>query len=327
MLSISSPMKSAETAVQYYQDTRKEDYYLNGIGREGRWLGEGAVWFGLAGTVRRDQFRNLLRGLSQDGERPLVQNADKPDRACCWDFTFNAPKSVSVLWALAPADQRSQIEEAHHRAVQAAVARAEQVGGITRRGTGGKKKERAQLVWAAFQEGTSRAQDPHLHTHAVLLNLGLRADGSTGSIHTPDLFQWKMALGAIYQAELAAQLRQRPGCTIVPDKVAFRIEAVPQEVCRALSKRRAVIESTMVERGVSGAVAANAEGAPDGHGDFVTLSLISDGHPTWTAERTGSAVEGTWIRKPESSYNAPAGEPLKIVKPIAAAPSFFRLVR
>lgn len=251
-------MKSAETAVQYYQDTRKEDYYLNGIGREGHWLGQGAASFGLAGTVRRDQFRNLLRGLSHDGERPLVQNADRPDRACCWDFTFNAPKSVSVLWALAPADQRSQIEEAHHRAVQAAVARAEQVGGITRRGTGGKKKERAQLVWAAFQEGTSRAQDPHLHTHAVLLNIGLRADGSTGSIHTPDLFQWKMALGAIYQAELAAQLRQRPGCTIVPDKVAFRIEAVPQEVCRALSKRRAVIESTMEERGVSGAVAAKA---------------------------------------------------------------------
>lgn len=72
---------------------------------------------------------------------------------------------------------------------------------------------------------------------------------------------------------------------------------------------------------------SNAEGAPDGHGDFVTLSLISDGHPVWTAERTGSAVEGTWVRKPAASYSAPAGQPLRIVKPIAASPSFFRLVR
>lgn len=72
---------------------------------------------------------------------------------------------------------------------------------------------------------------------------------------------------------------------------------------------------------------SDAEGTPDGQGGFVTLSLISDGHPLWTAERTGSALDGAWVRKPDASYIAPAGQSLRIVKPIAASPSFFRLVR
>jgi len=258
MLSISNPMKCVAEAVAYYLDERKENYYLNGIDKQGQWFGEGATRLGLGRTVHREEFRSLLNGFSPDGRSERVQNAGRPDRQACWDMTFNAPKPVSVLWALSPPELRAGIEAAHQQAVQTALQVAGEVGGITRRGPGGKIKEPAALLWATFQEGSSRAHDPHLHTHAVLLNLAQRADGTTGSLHTSNLFRWKMALGAIYQAQFAALLHQDLGLQIRSEPTGFGVQGVPQELCRDLSKRRQVIEQTMDERSVSGAVAAKA---------------------------------------------------------------------
>jgi hypothetical protein len=65
-----------------------------------------------------------------DGRRPFVQNAGDPARDACWDLTFSAPKSVSVLWALAPAAIRKQIEQAQAQAVQQALRYVEDVAGL-----------------------------------------------------------------------------------------------------------------------------------------------------------------------------------------------------
>lgn len=256
MLSISNPMKSADAAVAYYLDERKENYYLNGIDKQGHWFGGAAQPLGLSGIVEREPFRNLLDGFSPDGSKALVQNAGKSDRQACWDMTFNAPKAVSVFWAMSTPEVRREIEAIHRQSVETSLEKAEQVGGITRRGPGGRIHERAELLWATFQEGTSRAQDPHLHTHAVLLNFAQRADGTTGSLHSTNLFRWKMALGAIYQAEVAARLQNQLGLEIEPAKSAFDIRGVPQSLCQELSKRRRAIEKAMGERGVSGALEA-----------------------------------------------------------------------
>ena len=242
MLSFSHPMKSANAAVEYYTDERKEDYYLNGIDKEGLWFGKAAERLGLGRTVGREEFRNLLNGFSPDGREALVQNAGSADRQACWDMTFNDPKAVSAFWAMSPLDVRRQIEEGRREALRTVLGVAEEIGGITRTGPGGKNKEPAELLWATFQEGTSRAQDPHLHTHAVLINLGGRQNGDFGSIYTLNLFRWKMGLGTIYQAELASQLHQRLGLKIEPEKVGFGIRGVPQELCRDFSKRRQTIE-------------------------------------------------------------------------------------
>ena len=256
MLSLSHPMKSAAAAVDYYTDERKEDYYLNGIDKKGLWFGKAAQPLGLGQTVQREEFRNLLNGFSPDGGKGLVQNAGHPDRQACWDMTFNDPKAVSTFWAMSPLDVRRQIEECRREALHTTLRIAEEIGGITRTGPGGKIKEPAELLWATFQEGTSRAQDPHLHTHAVLINLGRRQSGTYGSISTLNLFRWKMALGAIYQADLASKLNQRLGLNIEPEKVGFGIRGVPQELCRYFSKRGQTIKQTMNERGLTGAVAA-----------------------------------------------------------------------
>jgi conjugative relaxase-like TrwC/TraI family protein len=255
MLSISTPRKGADGSARYYTDDKAE-YYLEGQGQLSHWFGHGAQALGLAGPVERAPFYHLLNGYSPDGHQPRVQNAGHPDRQCCWDLTFSAPKSVSVLWALAPDDARHEIEQAHQRAVEQALEYVEEKAGLTRRGHGGKILEKAELVFATFQEGASRALDPQLHTHAVLINLGLRQDGTTGSLKTEDLFATKMKAGALYQARLADQLRDRLGLTLQRERVGFSVVGVPKELCRTFSKRRQKIEKVLQERGVNHAVAA-----------------------------------------------------------------------
>jgi conjugative relaxase-like TrwC/TraI family protein len=255
MLSISDPCKGASGIADYYLKG-KEDYYLKGLASQGEWLGEGAKRLGLKGPVDRATFVNLLDGFSPDRKHALVQNAGSEDRQCCWDLTFSAPKSVSVLWALATPEVRKEIEEAHLCAVKKAFQFLQDTAGVTRRGKGGMFREPAHFVAACFLEGTSRAEDMQLHGHVVLINVGVRDDGSTGALMTRLVFIQKMNGGAAYKDELASQLVQRLAVTIEPREVGFHIQGVPELMCAFYSKRREEIEQVMAERGLSGAVAA-----------------------------------------------------------------------
>lgn len=257
MLSISAPMKGAG-AGNYYLDLARDDYYANAREQAGLWFGRGAELLGLAGLVHREPFLHLLSGCSPDGKSPLVQNARDPDRQSGWDLTFSAPKSVSVLWALASPRTRQQIEAAHHQAVELALSHLERTCALTRRGQGGKRVEPAAVVFAAFQHSTSRAQDPQLHTHAVLVNLGLRQDGTTGTLQSHAFFEQKMLLGSLYRAQLAAGLSKHLGLILQPEPVGFHVAGVPRELCGEFSKRRRQIQTLLQERGQSHAVAAKA---------------------------------------------------------------------
>lgn len=254
MLSISSPIGAGQGA--YYSGLAVEDYYLKGGEPPGRWLGTGTESLGLSGRVEDKEFFRLFNGFSRDGKKPLVQNAGSKDRQCGWDLTFSAPKSVSTLWSQAPEDLRKEIEAAHHRAVQKTFAYLEQVAGSTRRGKGGGAVEAAKLIAAEFQHGTSRAQEPNLHSHLLLFNLGIRADGTTGSVQSRDFFKLKMTLGAYYRVELSNELRFRHGFETERVRTWFELSAVPKALCEIFSTRRKEIEAVQRETGNTGAVAA-----------------------------------------------------------------------
>jgi len=238
----------------YYLDLGRSDYYLEGGEPPGQWLGQAARELGLEGQVSPEALRNLFEGYAPDGGRELVQlgRGHQPG----WDLCFSAPKSVSVVWAVGEREAREAIQEAHDRAVEAAVGYLEDAASFTRRGRGGAELERAGLCVATFQHGTSRAQDPQLHTHALVLNVALREDGRFGTLRSRDLYQHKMAAGALYRSELAARLREL-GFELERDRSAFRIQDVPKALEELFSKRRAAIEAELKARGKSGdAVAA-----------------------------------------------------------------------
>ena len=67
------------------------------------------------------------------------------------------------------------------------------------------------LVAIGYQHETSRAGDPHLHTHVIVPNRQARADGRLVSIDGTSVFHEANAAGVIYQATLRRELHRSLG--------------------------------------------------------------------------------------------------------------------
>ena len=240
MLSISNALIGSGHAT-YYTNLAREDYYLKGGEPPGEWMGTGAARLNVTGAVREKDFLSLFHGFDPQSGKALTQNSGKEKRRGAWDLTFSAPKSVSALWAVSDSETRALIEAAQSEAVRASLAYLE-AGLICRRGKDGVEMEGASVAIATFLHTTSRAQDPQLHTHAVLLNVGVREDGSTGTLEVKSAFYQKLAAGAIYRAELAKRMHDL-GYGIEKAEEGFAIAGVPQELLDHWSKRRKEIEA------------------------------------------------------------------------------------
>jgi conjugative relaxase-like TrwC/TraI family protein len=232
-----------------------EDYYL-GVGEApGRWLASGSADLGLVGVVEAEDLRAVLRGRDPvSGQRLTRGNRKVPG----FDATFSAPKSVSLLYALGPAGVRGEVVAAHDTAVSAAVGYLEDQAAYIRRGHNGIERIAASgFVAAGFRHRTSRAGDPQLHTHVLIANLGRGRDGRWNALDGRGLYLHKMDAGAIYQAQLRAELTRRLGVEWGPvNNGPADLAGIPARVLREFSRRRAEIEAVMATRGETSARAA-----------------------------------------------------------------------
>jgi conjugative relaxase-like TrwC/TraI family protein len=227
-----------------------EDYYAGRGESPGVWLGTGVAALGLAAgsRVERQGFMALMRGCDPaDGSvlRPMT----KASTVAAVDLTFSAPKSVSVLFAVAGGDVSQALAEAHERAVASAVAYLEREACRTRRGRGGVERVSGEgFVAASYRHRLSRAGDPQLHTHVVVANL-TRADGRFTALDAHTLYEHKSAAGAVYRAALRAEVRDRMPWVSWQrvGRGLFEIDGVPEGVLRHFSQRRAEIEERAAE--------------------------------------------------------------------------------
>lgn len=242
--------------VNYYLELATLDYYQTGGEPVGRWCGKGAEDLNLKGQVEEAVIRNIAAGFSADGSKKLVQNAGKENRQTGWDLTFSAPKSVSVLWSVASPEMRTSIQEAQDAAVRATVGYLEERCGASRKGSQGNEQEVAGLVVALFEHGASRANDPQLHTHALVMNVGVDGEGKTRTIVSKPLYQQKMTAGALYRTELGHQLVERLGVKLEHKEFSFQIKGIPQALCDFHSKRRKEVLAALRTAGHSSARSA-----------------------------------------------------------------------
>ena len=242
----------------YYTSLAAEDYYTAGGEPEGVWRGSGAAALGLQGAVSRDDLSLLMRGYSPSSVR-LVRNAGSATRRAGFDLTFSADKTVSVLgFALGDDYVMEEVRRAHAQAVERALAYLEDSAAHVRRGVNGESCERATLIAACYEHSTARlvsgasVPDPHLHTHCVVINAGVTADGGSGTLDSRQMFRHKMAAGAVYRAELFEELELRLG--EAPEKRGrfFALRSVPKALAEHFSKRRHAIEVHLKEQGLEG---------------------------------------------------------------------------
>ncbi|UNC14054.1 conjugative relaxase [Acidiphilium multivorum] len=254
MVATISALTSAGQAASYYE---ADDYYAEGGLAPSEWLGKGAQMLNLAGGVDHEQFARLLEGYVAGQSLGTMREGEWEHRPG-WDVTFSAPKSVSIMAEVA-GDRR--LIAAHERAVKTALGLAEQHFTATRiREDGSIRREATgNLVIASFRHGTSRALDPQLHTHNVILNMTRDEAGQWRSLEPRAFYQMQKQMGAIYRQELAAEV-QRLGYAIERGKDStFEIAGIGTETLETFSQRSAAIEARLAERGKSREQASAAE--------------------------------------------------------------------
>ena len=241
-----------------------EEYYLSGEEPDGVWwnpsgvFGDSRAGMGDGGTVDSADFHLLYNGFHPVTGEKLTRNAGSAKRCPGYDLIFNADKTVSALWAVAPPELRERIEQAHDDAVRVAlediVLRHCAYTRIRDR-EGTIRPVPADLAAALFRHGAARSNDPHLHTHCVILNVArAHHDGKWRALHGHPLFSWQKAAGAVYRAELAWLLRARLGIAMEVhgrDGQYTRIRETPEALVAEWSKRDSEINGAAAKFGVS----------------------------------------------------------------------------
>ena len=232
------------------------DYYDEGQRVTGQWFGSGAERLGLSGKVGAEAFLRLCENLhpaSGDTLTPRLNTmrmdkagGNATNRRIFYDFTFSPPKSVSVA-ALAGADNR--ILEAHAQAVRSAMREFEAFATTrVRVGKADCDRSTGNFVAAMFTHDTSRALDPHLHTHCVVFNATFDAvENRWKALQNYELLRARKFAENVYYHELARNLR---GFGYEIRNLArgdFQIEGISEAVCERFSKRDAEIDRALAK--------------------------------------------------------------------------------
>lgn len=247
-----------------------EEYYLavaagtgTGVEAAGRWAGSAAAALGLSGEVTRDPLTTVLQGRHPEDGASLSPTHHRV-RVVAFDLTFCAPKSVSLLAALADDDVARTVRAGHDEAVAAALGYVERRAAAVR-GEPGARRVPAPvdgLVGAAFAHQVSRALDPHLHTHMVVANLGAGPDGRWRALDGRGLYAHRAAADALYHAHLRHALRTSLGVAWeAPRAGRADIAGIGLEARRAFSQRAAAIAAELQRSGRAGPRSADVAAA------------------------------------------------------------------
>lgn len=168
------------------------------------------------------------------------------------DHTFSVPKSVSLAWALGDKNTARDIQAAHERAIEGAIARFENEVLATRAGVNGVRQIDVEggAIVTRFRHHESRAGDPHLHDHAVISAKVKGADGKWRSLDSKAVLRNTVYLSEHYNKLLFDELDKlgyrSVARTVTRDKApVMELESVDPALNKLFSKRsRGIIPVT-----------------------------------------------------------------------------------
>jgi conjugative relaxase-like TrwC/TraI family protein len=231
------------------------DYYSQENIVFGEWAGIGAETLGLTGRVKEDQFLKLCHNQNPSTGELLTQRmkttrwdsdkmAEVVNRRVFYDFTFSPPKSVSIQ-ALIADDKR--LLDAHSGAVRIAVNELQHFAGTqVHRGMDKSERLTGNVVCAMFRHDTSRALDPHLHTHCVMFNATFdAAENRWKALSNYEMLQARKFVENVYYHEFARELRSFGYEIENKPRGDFEIKGVSRELHSRFSKRHNEIDASI----------------------------------------------------------------------------------
>jgi len=271
------PVEDSGGAAHYFESS--DDYYEN-EGHKGRWEGAGAGELGLEGAiVDQSTFKAMLDGYLPSGQQVRHGKTAKSADRKGIDFTFSAPKSVSIQ-ALVHGDTR--LLKAHEASVRAALQELQLHAAARKKERGLSFRERTnKLVVATFRHELSRAQDPQLHSHAIVMNMTQRSDGKWRALANEDMLNNVKVVGAFYRAHLASELRSMGYELRETRKGGWELAHVSDDAIRLFSQRSQEIEKLLKARG------QDRDSASTAQKQIITLA----------SRKKKSDVDRAWLRQ------------------------------
>lgn len=257
---------SADKVAQYMsgESIGSED----GGGREvGFFCGKGAEALGLTSKPIVEGDRRLISALQ--GYIPLtdtpLRRGIKTQRVyknrkksisqttAALDFTFTLPKDASILAASGSDETFWKINAAGTEAIKAVVDELQKMAGYTRTGAGGKYREKAGLIIAIFPHFISREKETLKHFHCIVVNGGVKGDGSTGALDSRRLFKQDLGieLGQKFR-DISTSLISEAFDSVIPfertpitNGYTYEVPAIPQSLRDAFSTRSKQIKKEL----------------------------------------------------------------------------------
>lgn len=216
MLRISKPLSAVGVADYHDHEfaNKGDQYYSEGGDVKGQWVGVLAQQWQLSGEVDRETFARLAEGrdphtgdrvVNLQSQKRLKNGKMSAAHRAGWDFTFSAPKSVSVT-ALVGGDAR--VRAAHEAAVTDALAVIER-DTFARLG-GAESAQTGTMIAARFEHDSARPVQgyaaPQVHTHVVVFNMTKHGQ-RVRPVQPREWFSAQKQATAVYRSSLATRLQ------------------------------------------------------------------------------------------------------------------------
>lgn len=255
--------RSSALATNYFKEAlSKEGSYYAGNEISAVWKGNGAKELGLENKkVTEKAFSNLANNRHPDSqERITVRDAN--NRRAGFDFTFNASKSISVLYAIT---KDPDILEAHQNAYRAAMKEIEAHAQVQANSRNERiYKNSNSIIYSAFDHFTSRPNeiklpngqkdyisDPHLHTHSYVMNMSYNSDKKRfEALETGNIFRQAKYFESYYHSFLSHQLNQL-GYQIQRTHERYEVAQISRDIIDRYSNRTKFIEALAKEKNIT----------------------------------------------------------------------------
>ncbi len=282
------------------------DYYVEKGQVKGYWNGEASKELGLKGFVEQEHFDRLVDNLHPLTGEKLTPRT-RTQRRISYDFTFNAPKSVSIVYGLSDFETRNAIRVAFETAIKQTMIEVEQEM-YTRVRKNGQNTERrtGNMVWPMFVHDTARPlngiPDPHLHAHCIVFNV------------TKDVIEnrWKAGefghikenapyFEAVFHNHFAQMLKTQ-GFGITPTKTRWEITGIPRKMVRTFSQRTQQIEDIIEKEKIT---------SPKQKAKLAVFTRDSK-----KSLKSPEEIQNNWYQR----YIAAGGEPIDQLKKVDRVP-------
>ncbi len=238
---------SAKGAMTYFS---RADYYSEGQELIGRWHGEGAKRLGLVGEIAKKEWDALCNNWHPSTGKTLTQR-NKEHRRVGYDFTFDAHKSVSLLYGLT---KDGRILDAFRDSVRATMADIEsEVKTRVRKNDQNTTRTTTNLIWGEYVHTTSRpvngVPDPHLHIHAFAFNATWdKSESCWKAAEFGDIKRDARYFEAKCDARFARRLAEL-GLEVTRSKTGWELAGIPESAIRKFSRRTAQDRSPSKAKG------------------------------------------------------------------------------